>query len=261
MRYLRLYLYFLRFSISRALEFRIDFFFRILMDFLYYSVNIALYKILFLHTPTLAGWTEAQAMVFVGAYLFVDALNMTIFSNNLWWFPIFVNRGDLDYYLVRPISSLFFLSLRDFAANSFVNLLMALAILSWALSQYPGTFTLSQLFLFFLLLLNGTFLYYILHMLFLIPVFWTHSTRGFDRIFHGVSQIMERPDGIFVGWSRKIVTTLLPFALIASFPTRSLFEAFSWDILIHIFFITTLFFMILLFLWGFALRFYSSASS
>ena len=43
-----------------------------------------------------------------------DAIHMTVFSNNMWWFPIFINRGDLDYYLIRPVSSLFFLSLRDY---------------------------------------------------------------------------------------------------------------------------------------------------
>ena len=63
-------------------------------------------------------------MVFVGSVFVADALIMTVFSNNLWWLPIYVNRGDVDYYLVRPVSSLFMLSLRDFAANSFLNLLM-----------------------------------------------------------------------------------------------------------------------------------------
>lgn len=60
---------------------------------------------------------------------------MTLFSNNLWWLSTYVNRGDLDYYLVRPVSSLFFVSLRDFAANSFVNLLMACSLLAWTITN------------------------------------------------------------------------------------------------------------------------------
>ena len=43
----------------------------------------------------------------------------------MWWLPMLINRGDLDYYLVRPVSTLFFVSFRDFAANSFVNLVIA----------------------------------------------------------------------------------------------------------------------------------------
>jgi ABC-2 type transport system permease protein len=124
-RYLRLYLFFLQFSFSKALEFRIDFFFRIAMDIMYYFVNIALFKILLLHTPLIAGWNEEQMMVFVGCYLLVDAFHMTVFSSNMWWLPYYINRGELDYYLIRPVSPLFFLSLREFSANSFINLIIA----------------------------------------------------------------------------------------------------------------------------------------
>ena len=62
---------------------------------------------------------------------------MTFFANNMWKLPLAVNRGDLDYHLVRPVSTLFFVSLRDFAANSFVNLLMAVGVLVWAVSVHP----------------------------------------------------------------------------------------------------------------------------
>ena len=127
MRYLRLYLFFLQFSFSKAMEFRLDFFFRIAMDVIYYIVNIALFKVLLLHTPIIAGWNEEQMMVFVACYLLVDAVNMTIFSTNMWWLPFYINRGDLDYYLIRPVSPLFFLSLREFSANSFVNLIIAMS--------------------------------------------------------------------------------------------------------------------------------------
>ena len=118
MRYLRLYLYFLRFSISRAAEFRVDFYFRVVMDVVYYAVNLAFFGIIYTQTAVVGGWTLDQAYVFVAGFLFVDAVNMTVVANNMWVLPQLINKGDLDYYLVRPVSSLFFLSLRDFAANS-----------------------------------------------------------------------------------------------------------------------------------------------
>jgi ABC-2 type transport system permease protein len=57
-RYLNLYIHFLRFSFSKAMEFRLDFSFRILMDVIYYIVNIMLFKVLFLHTDLIGGWNE-----------------------------------------------------------------------------------------------------------------------------------------------------------------------------------------------------------
>ena len=121
-RYLRLYACFLRFSFSRAMEFRLDFYFRIVMDGVWYAVNLAFFLAIYRHTALLGGWTEDQVIVFAAGVFVADGVHMTVFSNNMWWFPVLVNRGDLDYHLVRPVSSLFFVSLRDFAANSFVSM-------------------------------------------------------------------------------------------------------------------------------------------
>ncbi len=260
-RYVRLFAYFVAFSFSRSFEFRFDFYMRIIMDVVYYAVAIGFFKILYLHTPMLGGWTESQTMIFVAAYCIVDAINMTLFSNNMWFFPMLVNRGDLDYYLVRPVSSLFFVSLRDFAANSFVNLLITFGILAWALHQYPTPVPPLKVALFLLLILNGSFLFYCMNLLANIPVFFTHSSSGFGHMIWSLSKLGERPDRIFRGWVRRVVTLILPFSLIASFPTRLLIEELDWGILLHITLVTALFFGIVLFCWRLALRNYSSASS
>jgi ABC-2 type transport system permease protein len=243
------------------MEFRVDFFFRILMDIVFYIVNIFFFKVIFLHSDLLAGWTESQVMIFVAGFLVIDALNMTVFSNNSWWLPIFVNRGDLDYYLVRPVSPFFFLSFRDFAANSFVNLIMAVGILVWSLTSYAEPLAWSRVFAFVLLLINGTVLYHLINMLTLLPVFWIHSGRGLQQIFWNLSKFMERPDRIFRGWLRVILVTVLPFSIVASFPARILFEDSPGTLIVHILGVTIAFSVVMSVAWALALRAYSSASS
>ncbi len=261
MRYFRLYLHFLRFSFSKAMSFRLDFFFRILMDVIYYFVNISFFKLVYLHTPMLGGWSESQMMIFVAGYLTIDAINMTVFSSNMWWLPFYINRGELDYYLTRPVSPLFFLSFREFSANSFVNFFMAFGFLIYTLMSYPTSFTFLELLLFGALLLNGVLLYYLIQMMMILPVFWTHSSRGFVDLFYALGLAMERPDKIFKGWLRIIFTTILPFALIASFPTRIFLDEFEWQTLLHLSVVTVCLWSIMIFVWNKGLRSYSSASS
>ena len=260
-RYVRLYLYFLRFSFSKAMEFRVDFFFRILMDCIYYIVNILFFKVIYLHTPVLAGWREDEIMVFVGAYILVDALNMTIFSTNLWWLPWLINKGELDYYLIRPVRPLFFLSLREFSASSFMNLIIAGGFLVYALSQYQGSFNVGDLFLFALLIINGTLLYFCIQMLTILPVFWTQSTRGFVDLFYTLGLAMERPHRIYKGVFKVLFTTILPFALIASFPVQVFLEGADLLTMLHLTTVTAVFFFLLNYVWSRGLKIYSSASS
>ena len=65
-RYLRLYAYFLRFSFSRAMQFRLDFFFRVGMDTLWYAMHLTMFAVLYRHTPEVGGWNRDQMWVFLG---------------------------------------------------------------------------------------------------------------------------------------------------------------------------------------------------
>ncbi len=261
MRYLRLYACFLRFSFSRAMEFRLDFWFRIGMDGLWYGVNLAFFWVLYRHTARLGEWTYDQAIVFIAGMFVVDAVHMTVCSNNMWWLPIAINKGDLDYYLVRPVSSLFFLSLREFAANSFVNLLMAGGILAWALARYPEPLGAATMACYVALLFLGTFTFYVMHMLFLIPAFWMHTSGGLREIFFSLEHYSSRPHRMFTGWVRKALLTVLPFALYASVPAQALFEGLTPTLLLHVAAVNAVAFAAMIALWKAGLRSYASASS
>lgn len=260
-RYLRLYLCFLRFSFSRAMEFRVDFFFRVFMDTIWYAVQLAFFTVLYRHTQLLGGLTYDQVLVFAGSLFVIDAIHMTVFSNNMYWFPFFVNRGDVDFYLVRPVSSLFFLSVREFAANSFLNLLMAVGLLAWALLRYPGPLGAGSVAAYLALLLLGAFLYYILHMIFLLPVFWLHVPHGLQEVFYSVANASQRPHRIYTGLVRRLLVTVLPFAIVISFPVEALFSGPSAGLVLHTAAVVGGMFAFLLWLWRRALRAYVSASS
>jgi ABC-2 type transport system permease protein len=243
------------------MEFRVDFFFRIFMDIFYYGINIGFYSLVFMHTDLLGGWTMDEMLIFISGFLIIDAISMTVFANNLWLLPDHINKGDLDYYLIRPVSSLFFLSLRDFAADSFVNLLMAFALMVWAIYRYPAPLSVHLIATFVFLILIGSILRYLVRMIFIIPTFWLHSSRGFEMIFFYMNRFIERPDRIFTGWVRIILTTILPFGLMASYPARILLDAFELSTLLHFSAITLAFFYIVHWFWKTGLKAYSSASS
>jgi ABC-2 type transport system permease protein len=261
MRYLRLYLCFLRFSLTKALQFRLDFWFRVAMDVVFYAVHLTFFAVLYGHIGELGGWTLDQAWVFICGMMVVDALMMTFFSNNLWWLPIFVNRGDLDYYLVRPVSSLFFLMLREFAANSFVNLLIAASLLAWALIRYPEPLGALTVTVYLLLLMVGAGIYALIRLVFLVPVFWIHTSRGLDELSWSVFRLAERPHQIYAGALRVATLTLLPVGLIASVPAHVVFAGPSWQALAHVGAVAGGLFAFAVWFWQRGLRAYSSASS
>jgi ABC-2 type transport system permease protein len=260
-RYLRLYGHFVRFAFSRALTFRFDFFFRVGMDVLWYAQYFAYFVLLGSKTPTLGGWTASQVRVFAGTLFLYDAIQMTLLANNLWAFPAMVNKGELDHHLLRPVSPLFVVSLRDFAANSFLNLLVAVGIQTWILSTYDGPLDAPRLLLYLVLVPVGVFLHWCLHMLFLMPVFWTQTARGFRDLSWAIDAYNARPVGIYRGWMRRLLTTVLPLGLVVSFPTRVIVEGPSLAVPLQMLVVAVAFGLIVRFVWARGLRAYGSASS
>tara|TARA_Y100000768_G_scaffold388765_1_gene386944 strand:+ start:25044 stop:25775 length:732 start_codon:yes stop_codon:yes gene_type:complete len=243
------------------MEFRFDFFFRFFMDVVFYIIQFLFFGVIYLHTDLLGGWNQEQMTVFVAGFIFVDALHMTLFASNGWWFPIYINRGDLDYHLTRPVSTFFFICFKEFAANSFLNLILASSILIYALISYSAPLSLIKLFVYFLLLLNGTFLYFMVMILFLIPVFWNGSPRGFIDVFFSAEKIYQRPDGIFHGLFKRFFITILPFSVVASYPTRFLIDENWAPPLIEIVIASIFIYILVMFFWKLGLKNYSSASS
>jgi ABC-type uncharacterized transport system permease subunit len=72
---------------------------------------------------------------------------------------------------------------------------------------------------------------------------------------------MERPDGIFSGWVRRILVTVFPFCLMASFPARIFLEGPRWGILLHFAVVVAAVTGFTFWFFGKGVRAYSSASS
>ena len=110
-------------------------------------------------------------------------------------------------------------------------------------------------------IINGTYLRYCVRMFCIIPVFWLHSAKGLEIVFFHMARFVERPDRIFTGPTRVVLTTVLPFCLMASFPARMLIDGFEWGIFLTILSVTAAFTLGLAIFWQAGLRAYSSASS
>ena len=261
LRYPSLYWSILKVSFIRATAFRFDFWWRVGMDLVFYGVSIAGFKLIYLHTPLLGGWTEDQVMVFIAGYFILDALQMTFLSQNLWEFPSDVNTGLFDYTLVRPVSPLFWISCKEVAVSSFVNLLAALGIFTWALSNYTAPFSALDVLTYIFFLLNGLFIFFCVRILFSLPVFWLHSPYTFERIFYSLQPFLDRPHTIYSGWARLLVLTLIPFGLMASLPAYIFFNGLTLKIALLTLSVTTFFGAFVFWIWSKAINAYSSASS
>jgi ABC-2 type transport system permease protein len=259
MRYFRIYLNFLRFAASRAMQFRAELGFRILMDIAFYAIFLGFYKIIYSHTPSLGGWNEEQAIIFVSGFMVVDALQMTFFADMYHSFQLLYRQGALDHYLTKPISSWFFVGFRYINFASLANVLISGSILTWAIMRYQGTLHWWAIAVYILLLMGAAFLYFLVLFSLLMVVFWWENADAMMGIYFEGVNFASRPHHIFKGMVRGVLLTIVPFSVFASVPAQALFEQVGWSSVLHVVLVIIAFLGINLTLWTMGLKRYASS--
>jgi ABC-2 type transport system permease protein len=259
LRYARIYLNFLRFAASRALQFRAELIFRIIMDVVFYSIFLGFYKVIFSHTPSLGGWTESQAMIFVSGFMVVDALQMTFFADMYYSFQMLFRQGALDHYLTKPISSWFFVGFRYINLGSLANVLISASILTWAIQRYEGSFHWWAIAIYLCLLGLSAVLYFLVIFTLLMAVFWLENADSMMTIYFEGVNFASRPHHIFKGAVRMVLMTVIPFSVYASLPAQALFEQIGWGSALHVLAVLLMFLGLNLTIWRAGLKRYASA--
>lgn len=260
-KYAGLFAAFFKISAIADLEYRANLAVKIFTDLLWYCSQIAVFEVLYLHTPQLAGWNVHQLRVFMGIMFLVDAIYMVIFHENLDQLPEKVRKGELDLLLVKPVNSQFMLSCNRFSTAYIGNAILLIAWTSWALAQLPDGIPWARLPFLLIVIPCGVLTIYCLRLFFTGVTLIFTQANAIVYIWYQVYRLGTRPDRIYPPILRYAVLTVIPVGFIASVPARVLLDPADWTLIAApplvaaaLLYTTTRY-------WRFALRHYSSASS
>lgn len=260
-RYLKLYFYFFKASLIREGQFRFNFYLTSLTNFLWGLVYLILYKFIFGYITEVGGWHYENLLVLAATFLLVNSLAKAFFELNFTKFAYRIYYGDLDLILTKPLSSQFYISLREFSFRPFLRFLMACGVLIMVISNNQIKIGLSNIILFLFLIILSLILIYSLWFLTLTLVFWLGNVENIYELFHPFLRFTVIPLDILPKFLKSFFFFIFPLIFITTIPVKTLFGLISWPAIIYGIFIS--FFLLFLShkLWNFALKHYSSASS
>ena len=259
-KYLGLYRAFFRASMVADLEYRLNFVFLMLAEFVWYSTQLILFEVLYRHTKLIGNWDLAQMRVFIFLVLFVDSIYMILWDPNFSTFTDNVRKGSLDLLLMKPINSMFMLSSQKMSVSHIPCFFITAGGLVWALAQLPD-FNWFKLLWLIILIPSG------LSVIFCGRFALNSTSIIFTRadflqyVWYSLFRLGLRPDAIYSGFVRVILIFVVPFAMVASIPARILLEPVSFWMLIWALALPFILFYLLKHYWQFCLKHYSSASS
>jgi ABC-2 type transport system permease protein len=260
-RYARLYRVFARNNLVREMEFRGNFWAKVVTNVGWLLLYVLLIKILFANTRSVAGWNEGEMFLLLGTFMLTRALMDILFTQNLGQIPELVRMGTMDFVLTKPVPSQFFVSARYVSLDEVGSLVGAGAILAYGLSGAGITPTAAQIAAWGFLVLCGLALFYAIQLLLMTLSFWLIRLDNLTALTDTVVFIARYPPDIFGKYLAWFFTYLLPLAFLAAVPTLALKEGVRGYWLLTGALITAIFLTATALFWRYATRVYTSASS
>lgn len=260
-RYLRLLGIFAKYSLMSVIEYRINFVAGVAVELGWMLVKLLYVAIVYKAGVNIGILTPDHILLFIGTYVLMTGIYM-LYYNNFTSIPGLVRQGDLDLYIVKPVSLQFYVTMRHvdfpmFLTNSVAGIIMI--VTGWSLAGLPvGVFWIGG-FLFFLVC--GCLLTYSLFLLPYLICFWTVSVGGVGDIAAAFWDFNNMPSMIYGKWVQRIGTFILPLFVITNFPGLFLMGELSWGMAVWGAAAPVLFFLISRAAWKWAVKNYSSASS
>ncbi|MEH1864310.1 MAG: ABC transporter permease [Nostoc sp.] len=258
-RYLKVLRLFWGAAIASELEYRINFFIATLTSLGNLAGSLFGLFLFYRTGYTFSGWSWEAALVVLGIFTLLQGFSATFLASNLNRIVRHVQEGTLDFILLKPIRSQFWLSTHTLSPWGLPDLIFGSIIIGYA-GKRLGVGINGYLLGVLPLLFSFVILYSLWFMLGAMSIWFVKIYNATD-VLHGLLEAGRYPIAAYPTAYRFFFTFVIPVTFLTTVPAQVLLgrSEISWLIgaailAIALFFASTWF-------WRFALRFYTSASS
>lgn len=260
-RYARVWLACLRNCLARELEFRTSFLLTAGSTLLWAVFSMVLAGLVFSNVRQVAGWDLDRMFVLTGTFLIAEGLSAALFERNMQRLSDMVNKGELDFVLIRPISSQFLVSTRYIDFGDLPTALVGAGYVLIGVQRLGLTPGPAEIGLYLLLLGCALLAVYALWFMSVTLVFWTGRINNIAAAMAAVISVARVPSDVYRGLVRPLLTYVLPIAAVATLPSKALLDLLEPALAPYQVGLTAVLLWASHRFWHYSLRRYTSASS
>jgi ABC-2 type transport system permease protein len=260
-KYLKVYKKFLHTSFASELEYKTNILIDLITAILSLIGSIFLLSIFFQNNSSIGDWEFEEALIIQGIYTILNGITNTWFNPNLSEIVKHIREGTLDFVLLKPIDSQFFISLKKINPSGFLEIMLGICLLLFCIKFNQINLNLSFLCLSLITMTCSICILYSLWFFISTTTIWFVKTWNATEVLRSFLYVGRFPLNSFSFSLRIFFSVFIPIAFITTIPSEVFLGlSQSWKILLEI--IVALVFLITSRkFWLFALKFYSSASS
>lgn len=259
-RHWRVYRTFVVSAFHRELEFRANFFAKMIQNVMWIGFAVAIVLVVFANTRSIAGWSEPTVLVLTGTAAIMTSLSAGLFFS-LMEIPQQVRQGTLDFVVTKPLDSQMWVSLRRVNFDQLGPLLFGVSLLVYGLHgahAHPGPL---QWLAWIALTLSALAMFYGLSLGLMTTAIWLVRVDNLWVLTDTAANVSRTPVDVYPASVQRLFLYFLPLAFLATVPAKVLVGGFDgrWFVLGIAWGAISLF--VSRAFWRYATRHYASASS
>ncbi len=208
---------------------------------------------------TFAGWSWEEALIVLGIFTLLQGFSATFLVPNLNRIVKHVQEGTLDFILLKPISSQFWLSTYTLSPWGMPDLLFGCIIIGYA--GYMLGISWHNYLLGLIPLGFGVMSLYSLWFMLGATSIWFVKIYNVTEVLRGLVEAGRYPIVAYPESFRFFFTFVVPVMFLTTVPAQALLNRLEWSWLIGSGVLSVVLLVVANRFWRFALRFYTSASS
>ncbi len=224
-RYWRVWLMFLKVSLSREMIFRLNFLIEVVTTCFWIAAQLLLFQIIFGHVKHIRDWSQPEYYGFMATGMLINAFVEMLFMPNCANLSEQIRTGNLDFALVKPIDTQFFVSFQTVDMSLLAQVAVSLGLLAYSVTASHVTVTLvSALMYVFLVAVAVGFFYGMMIALASAAVFMGRNQGLYDFWFYVTSFARYPGDMYRQGFVGEIFwfgfSFIIPILLVVTVPSR-----------------------------------------
>jgi ABC-2 type transport system permease protein len=258
-RYFSLIKIFWKTAISAELEYRLNFVFAALSSLGGLAGSLFSLFLFYRKDYNFQGWKWQEALIVVGIFTFLEGFSSTFLASNLNRIVKHVQDGTLDFVLLKPINSQFWLSFHSFSLWGVPDMVFGLIIIFYAgnlLNVGVSAYLLGAIPILF-----GVVIIYSLWFILGSTSIWFTKIYNITEVLRGLLAAGRFPIGAYPPAYRFFFTFVVPVTFLTTVPAETLLGRGNPAWIAGGGCLAAVLLLLSSYFWRFALRFYTSASS
>ena len=246
-------------AIAAELEYRINFILAALTSLGNLSGSIFGLFLFYRTGYTFQGWRWEEALIVLGIFTLLQGFSSTFLAPNLNRIVDHVQKGTLDFVLLKPISSQFWLSIHTLSPWGLPDIIFGVILIGYAGGRLG--ITLTNYLISAIPLVFGLGSLYSLWFMLGATSIWFVKIYNVTEVLRGLLEAGRYPMVAYPIAYRFFFTFVVPVAFFTTVPAEAMLGRVQVGWIVGAGLLALGLLIVTRFFWSFALRFYTSASS